>query len=357
MAAMTNSRQVADDRHAGADRALDLLGLAPIAADLYRVLVAHPGSTATELSERCAMSPQQATRLLSRLAGEGLASRLPGRRARYVAVAPDVTLGALLGRKESELGAARVAVRELSQLYQEAARHTNPAAAVEVVTGRENIGRRVDHMHSTVRETFRGFDRAPYVRPVGFDGTAEMRRLREGVEYRVIYEHEAISIPGRMRMDIQPAVARGEQARVRPDLPTKLLIADDRLALLPTGDSQTTDVAYLVRPSGLLDALIRLFEAEWELAVPVTTPTARGARPHADRGPQHDAAPVGESLPDEDSATLLTLLAAGQTDAAIARSLSWSLRTTQRRVRQLMRDLNATTRFQAGIAARDRGWL
>jgi DNA-binding NarL/FixJ family response regulator len=54
---------------------------------------------------------------------------------------------------------------------------------------------------------------------------------------------------------------------------------------------------------------------------------------------------------------LIALLAAGMTDAAIARSLSWSMRTTQRRMRQLMDDLGVSTRFQAGAAARDRGWL
>jgi DNA-binding NarL/FixJ family response regulator len=33
------------------------------------------------------------------------------------------------------------------------------------------------------------------------------------------------------------------------------------------------------------------------------------------------------------------------------------MRTTQRRMRQLMNDLGVTSRFQAGVAARDRGWL
>jgi DNA-binding NarL/FixJ family response regulator len=51
------------------------------------------------------------------------------------------------------------------------------------------------------------------------------------------------------------------------------------------------------------------------------------------------------------------MLAAGMTDASIARSLSWSMRTTQRRMRQLMTDLGVTSRFQAGVAAREKGWL
>ena len=54
--------------------------------------------------------------------------------------------------------------------------------------------------------------------------------------------------------------------------------------------------------------------------------------------------------PDAETATLLAMLAAGMTDASIARSPSWSMRTTQRRMRQLMNDLGATSRFQAGVA-------
>jgi hypothetical protein len=50
-------------------------------------------------------------------------------------------------------------------------------------------------------------------------------------------------------------------------------------------------------------------------------------------------------------------IASGLTDEGIARSLGWSTRTTQRRIRALMHDLDATTRFQMGMSAQARGWL
>jgi DNA-binding NarL/FixJ family response regulator len=67
--------------------------------------------------------------------------------------------------------------------------------------------------------------------------------------------------------------------------------------------------------------------------------------------------PAADGMPDPETAVLLAMLAAGMTDAAIARSRSWSMRTTQRRMRQLMTDLGVTSRFQAGVAAREKGWL
>jgi len=61
--------------------------------------------------------------------------------------------------------------------------------------------------------------------------------------------------------------------------------------------------------------------------------------------------------PDEMTSKLLALLASGVTDEAIARALGLGLRTVQRRISALMSDLNASTRFQAGMAARERGWV
>jgi DNA-binding NarL/FixJ family response regulator len=70
---------------------------------------------------------------------------------------------------------------------------------------------------------------------------------------------------------------------------------------------------------------------------------------------------IGNDQPEQtdhaETRTPLTLLAAGQTDAGTARALGWSPRTTQRRIHRLMQNLNATTPFQAGINAKERGLL
>jgi len=133
----------------------------------------------------------------------------------------------------------------------------------------------------------------------------------------------------------------GEQARVRPDLPLKMLMVDDRMAVIPISASEQTNIAYVIHPSSLLDALITLFEAEWDRGVPLSV----------------DGPVDGASGPYEETKDLLMLLASGLTDQGIARSLGWSMRTTQRRIHALMEDLGATTRFQMGMSAKTRGWL
>lgn len=59
----------------------------------------------------------------------------------------------------------------------------------------------------------------------------------------------------------------------------------------------------------------------------------------------------GEAIPEYDD--LVSMLAAGFKDEAIARKLRLSTRTLDRRISSLMKTLDATTRFQAG-GARDR---
>ncbi|MFC1401286.1 MULTISPECIES: transcriptional regulator [Streptacidiphilus] len=309
---------------------------------VYAALVAHPQVTATELGQLCGLSPTLTGRSLARLVRAGIASRISGRTVTFLAAAPDVAIGSLIGQQEEVLRQARSEVHSLMETYREASRYTHPAQSVEVLTGRENIGHRVNQLQEGAREQVRGFDRPPYLNHPGFNLRRVRRRLREGIGYRVIYSREAVAWPQRLENDILVSCAEGEQARVRPELPMKMIMADARQAVIPIGaEEHAVEAAYVIHPSSLLDALVTLFEAEWERAVPIRATDA----------------PHGESAPDDDSRRLLALLASGLTDEAIARSLGWSFRTTQRRLQRLMRELSATTRFQAGMAARERGWL
>jgi DNA-binding NarL/FixJ family response regulator len=56
----------------------------------------------------------------------------------------------------------------------------------------------------------------------------------------------------------------------------------------------------------------------------------------------------GHGASDED--TIITLLAAGVKDEAIARQLGVSPHTVRRRIAALCKRLGVTTRFQAGLA-------
>ncbi|TDP92839.1 helix-turn-helix domain-containing protein [Labedaea rhizosphaerae] len=336
---MTNSRQVAGSRQQLRD--LDVLGIPSVDATVYTALLAHPRTRSADLAEQCGLSAQQVTRALARLTASGMASRVPGQPARYLAAAPDIALGAVAAERSAELRRARAVIEDLMTVHREASRFTHPAELVEVVTGAENIGVRVRRLQDEARTQIRGFDRPPYVSVPGENLESERQRLKAGIAYRVIYDRQAIAVPGRLTNDILVSGQHGERSRVRPRLPIKMVMADEAVAVIPISTSpHVIDAAYIIHASALLDALVTLFEAEWDRAVPISEA-------------------LTEPAPDVDpeTTTLLTLLAAGQTDAGIGRALGWSPRTTQRRVQRLMTELNATTRFQAGMNAKARGWL
>ena len=338
---MTNSRHMADHGHD--HQRLSAIGIPPVNGQIYTTLIKHPRTTAADLADRCGLSGQQVARGLARLTAGGMVSRVPGRPARYLAAAPDIALGELVAAKAAEVKDTWATIEDLMDVFREASRFTHPAELVEVVTGADNISNQVARLHERARVQIRFFDRPPYVDPPGGNHANEHRRLIDGIRYRVIYDRDAIAIPGRLHNDILISSAQGEHSRVRPTLPIKLLIADDQMAVVPINSSpNVVEAAYVIHPSALLDALVTLFEAEWARAVPLAKTIG------------HDQP---EQTDDAETAALVTLLAAGQTDAGIARSLGWSPRTTQRRIQRLMQNLNATTRFQAGMNAKERGLL
>ena len=223
--------------------------------------------------------------------------------------------------------------------------------AVELLTNREHINAAVLRLTVDAHHEVRAFDRPPYFDGPGNNLDNQLQQQRRGVIHRVIYDREAVAWPGRLNNDIVPSMKAGEQARVHPELPLKLVISDDRAAILPfTLTPGGESVAYLVHRSPMLIALESLFEAQWERAVPLSdTPLPPDAAT--------TAAGSEDAEPDEETRSLLAMLASGLTDTAIARAQGWSERTTQRRVHHLMCQLAASTRFQAGLAASRRGWL
>lgn len=164
--------------------------------------------------------------------------------------------------------------------------------------------------------------------------------IGRGVRYRVVYGVAVLREPLALAA-ARTCMEAGEQARVCPDVPVNLTIADRKLALVsvPGGPQRRRDMI-VVRPSGLLDVLVTIFESYWRTATPLTATSG-----------SLDAEPC------EGWRDLLSLLAAGLTDDAIARELGVSERTVGRRVARLEQLLGAASRFQLGLQAARHGWL
>src|SRR6266542_2889326 len=110
---------------------LGAFGLSEEDESTYLVLLSLPSATRAELAAS-----------LVRLQARGLARRLPGRPARYVAAPPDAAIEALVHDHELQLQRVRAATGELLVRYRAGRLTLDPANLVEVIVGQEAIAQR-----------------------------------------------------------------------------------------------------------------------------------------------------------------------------------------------------------------------
>jgi sugar-specific transcriptional regulator TrmB/DNA-binding CsgD family transcriptional regulator len=309
---------------------------------VYEALMDGP-ATVPELARSTRMPPERVRVALDHLEEAGLVGRGAGHPERHTAAVPEVALEALLLRQEEQLQRARLHAHQLSARHRRAHAGDDPASLVEVVTGRMAVLERFEQVQRAARRQIRAIDKPPYAASSGNRNPVELDMLARGVRYRVIYDPQGLVSFHDLRTDLEQSAAHGEVARVLAAVPTKLILADDRVGLIPLQAAPASiESIVVVHPSALLEALGALFESLWVRALPLALP------------PYHLAVRAG---PTRDELRLLALLTTGVPDEAIARQLGLSYRTFQRRLRNLLVRLDAATRFQAGVRAAQLGWI
>jgi DNA-binding CsgD family transcriptional regulator len=176
----------------------------------------------------------------------------------------------------------------------------------------------------------------------------ELRALRRGVAMRKVLPHPSgfdSVVTGYSRT----AAAYGVELRTTDDPGVDLTVVDGRVCVVvPAATSARAGGGYglALRAPALTSLALTLFDLMWKLSEPLRSPDDDG-----------DAAAAGPDAVTELERSLLRLLSLGAKDEAAARHLGVSVRTVRRMVADLMRRLDARSRFQAGILAAQRGWL
>ncbi len=318
---------------------LEPVGLGPDDNDVYLALVARPPATAAALAEATGHPVASVEAALQRLADAGLTVRDVHDGPRHRAISPDEAVPPLIARRRGELLELQRSVDAMAETARMAAGEPGavaeripPADLVDVVMGLQGGARR---------------ELLIVAAPPSLDGgvwpnDGELAALARGVSYRVVYHPDALLSPDAMA-HVRRCVEAGEDARILAEAGPKMVIVDRSVAVVIESTADPDPSArLLVRPSTLLDLLVDRFEQQWAAGVPV------------DGGASTEEAT--DELSDRDR-ELLTLLAAGLKDRAIAHTLGVTERTIGRRVTDLMERLDAPTRFRAGARAAQRGWL
>lgn len=340
---------------------LSPLGVSEIAERLYQSLVEEGPGSVDALARRCALSQRAVSGLVAELAQHRLVATRDGE---VSALAPTAELERLAEEHSRAARAAAESARELSSWwsrnhfrvgYADFLRSGELCRATEVrivseakrevvslTTGAESP--RPDSSKPDSSADSSGDSAEPEVVHDKLPPADLTRSLQDavdrGVEFRGVYSQSLFRADASRRA-VLARQAVGEQVRLFSELPVSLTIADREVAIVGYAASYRDEFHSLqVRPSGLLDLLIDVFETFWRLASPLRDP----------------AQLTGDRLsPDERE--LLSLLKLGVTDGAIARELGVSERTVTRRVGRLQDVLGVRSRFQLGAQAAERGWV
>ncbi|MCY0928839.1 helix-turn-helix transcriptional regulator [Streptomyces sp. H27-H1] len=169
----------------------------------------------------------------------------------------------------------------------------------------------------------------------------DRRQLARGVRVRAMYGRRAGSVPD-MAQHLRARAELGVEIRTSPVVPMNMLLADENFALLPTDLHDPAAGTIVARGAALVGSYLALYEYCWQCATPY------GEDSPADRG--------GAGL-SEQQVVALHMLASGVKDEEIARNLGVSLRTASRLLSEVMQELGAASRFEAGVKAARLGWL
>lgn len=174
--------------------------------------------------------------------------------------------------------------------------------------------------------------------------TSAMRSDRElldrGVRLRIVYPVDFWHIP-RVREYTAQMQCHGAQFHFADAVPYRLIVSDGIRAVVPIVRGARSEGALITGEPALVNGLRHL---------------ARGIfRSGRDLKEVDPVAPSGR--PSDLELAVIRAMSLGLTDEAAAKRLSVSERTFRRHVSQVLVRLGATSRFQAGIRAVERGWL
>ncbi|MET8626325.1 helix-turn-helix transcriptional regulator [Kitasatospora sp. NPDC004669] len=320
----------------------------PVDRQVYAWVLGHRRTTVAEFAHDLGISVEQGWAALERLVALRLVFRDADDPDAGYAVAPELAMSELaapvearIRAQQEELAHMRGLLAGFTPYYQRSCGAGCTGSGVQVIVSLPEVRSALNHASDNcTREVLAsqpgGGSRVPEAMEEAL--VRDRALLGRGVRMRTLYHHTA-RFNGPSQAYVAAASRLGGQYRTAHQLFGRLIVFDRELAFVPVQDGSWGAVA--IREPSLVAYLCELFEHTWA-----------AARPFA------DAADDGlEQVAQELDETIVELLAAGLKDETIARRLGMSLRTARRHIADILQQLNAESRFQAGVAAVRAGLL
>ena len=324
----------------GSVSVLGIAGLLPGDEHFYRIFLRASGASRDRLGEVTGLSQDALAVVLDRFAKAGLV-QVSGH---MVAAAPPTeALGKVISEKTEQLHRENEQVDALRNLlptlvadHSSVARHSGDSVDVRAMQDGDIVAL-IRRLAVESTGDLMWFRPDQWRLPVAHDIDALVLELMaSGRRSRAIYPARAIEEAPKM---LRARAEAGERIRIVASISTRIAIMGSSAALIPDRWGIDTGRRLVVREHSLVRALATLFDNVWEHAM--TVPGLDGEL--EDPGGQRRL--------------LLQQLTRGVKDEQIARALGVSLRTVRRRIADIMDELGAASRFQAGVEAVRRGWV
>jgi len=259
-------------------------------------------------------------------------------------VPPDIALPNVAAELEHRARQTRSAAHELAQVFYSArsqVRRPDPSS-LQLLQSMDELASATADIISTGTERIRAFramsprTRDLFAAPLHAHEAQSFGAGGVPLPMYTTYSSEVLDLENALEV-LEARERGGERFRFVSSVPFSALVVDESAAVVDTTlFEENGSGSVLVRSRPMVRALGALADLFWDLGSPL---------------PRTGAARTAEAR----DRTILALLAAGAPDATIARQTGVSQRTVERRVRALMDQLGAGTRFQAGVQAARRG--
>ncbi|MEV3973917.1 helix-turn-helix transcriptional regulator [Streptomyces sp. NPDC050698] len=315
---------------------------------VYRVLLQHPEWGLTDIARDIRLSVDEVRSALDQLTDRSLLHERADHSGGFIPVNPEVALTPALRRLEAELDTRRAQLsQERAALADLAAEYITLTAGrssggLERLTSVDSVRVRLMELSQEAENEVRTFVPGGALSPAALAAGRPLdeQNLTRGVRIRTVFLESVRNDPSTVEYGTWLA-SLGGATRSVPVLPMRMILCDQKAAIIPIDVDDSSQGAFLVRYPSLVRGLGELFEMVWERATPLGTRSGS----------------TQEDGPTDRERALLKMLCAGLTDEGIARKMGVSLRTVRRHTAALLERLDAQSRFQAGVEASRRGWM
>lgn len=308
--------------------------------DIYLAALAHPVLRTEDLL-RAGFNEADISESIPVMEAQGMIRRLDSTSWRVLP--PDVVLPAYAMRLEDQARSVRSSVAAMARLFEQSEERSRGLEAFEgirIMTTLSDVRQGIARIVGTARaQVMTVYADSPVCRELLTAGREVHQRdllnsSGEPIHVQANYSDTLMgepALPDVMRW----RAAAGEEQRVTPGMRLTCMANDTGLSLVDLQDDNGGPHGLMISDAAFSKAIRDVCRWAWPIGVPWRN------------GGNGDQAAKGTPQ----FQTILQMMAAGASDAAIARQLGVSQRTIERRVRSIMDQLNTTTRFQAGVIA------